>query len=132
MNSTGKGYALDFGVRHLANNPPEILIMVNADCAVAAGSIDRLARTSLALGQPVQALDLMRSPAEPEYENPHRRVRMGGEKQVGSLGCLRLGWPCQLMRHRNGLSWEIISKATLASGHIVEDMKLGSTFVPAT
>lgn len=121
----GKGYALDFGVRHLANNPPEILIMVDADCAVAAGSIDRLARTSLALGQPVQALDLMRSPAEADLKTRIAEFAWVVKNQVRPLGCLRLGWPCQLMGTGMAFPWEIISKASLASGHIVEDMKLG-------
>ena len=39
----GKGYALDFGVRHLAAAPPAVVIVVDADCAVAPGSVDRLA-----------------------------------------------------------------------------------------
>src|SRR5258706_13105409 len=28
----GKGYALDWGVRHLSSNPPEIIMIVDADC----------------------------------------------------------------------------------------------------
>lgn len=33
----GKGYALDFGVRHLASQPPEVVIVVDADCQVGEG-----------------------------------------------------------------------------------------------
>lgn len=33
----GKGYALDFGVRHLAQQPPDVVIVVDADCQVAEG-----------------------------------------------------------------------------------------------
>src|SRR5262249_30802324 len=39
----GKGYALDFGVRHLEQNPPQVVIIADADCSFSAGSIDRLA-----------------------------------------------------------------------------------------
>ena len=28
----GKGYALDFGIRHLALDPPEVVIIIDADC----------------------------------------------------------------------------------------------------
>ena len=59
----GKGYALDLGLRHLALDPPEIVIMVDADCKVEAGAIDQLASTSAATGRPVQALHLMSSPS---------------------------------------------------------------------
>src|SRR4051812_9727823 len=34
----GKGYALDFGVRHLAVNPPEVVIIIDADCDTASGT----------------------------------------------------------------------------------------------
>ena len=40
----GKGYALDYGVRHLAQKPPEVLIIVDADCRVTAQTIEWLAR----------------------------------------------------------------------------------------
>jgi hypothetical protein len=33
----GKGYALDFGVRHLADDRPQVLIVVDADCLADAG-----------------------------------------------------------------------------------------------
>ncbi len=39
---TGKGYALAWGLRHLAADPPEAVIVIDADCRVADGMIDRL------------------------------------------------------------------------------------------
>ena len=35
MTKRDKGFALDFGIRHLALDPPEILIMLDADCRLA-------------------------------------------------------------------------------------------------
>ena len=40
----GKGYALDAGIRHLTANPPAVVIIVDADCLVAGGTIDLLSR----------------------------------------------------------------------------------------
>ena len=59
----GKGYALDFGVRWLEKSPPNVTIIIDADCIAHPGSIARLAADCLASGCPVQALYLMRSPA---------------------------------------------------------------------
>jgi glycosyltransferase involved in cell wall biosynthesis len=42
----GKGYALDFGVRHLSTRRTEIVVIVDADCIVEGDAIDRLARQS--------------------------------------------------------------------------------------
>src|SRR5262249_48602977 len=39
----GKGYALDWGLRHLVADPPDVVVMVDADCRLADGAIDRLA-----------------------------------------------------------------------------------------
>jgi len=58
----GKGYALDFGTRWFEHKPPEVLIVIDADCKVSAGTIDRLAATCGHTGRPVQALYLMRTP----------------------------------------------------------------------
>ena len=55
----GKGFALDFGVRYLSRNPPEVLVIVDADCRVESGSLQRLANLAITQGRPVQALDLM-------------------------------------------------------------------------
>ena len=41
----GKGYALDFGVRRLAADPPEVVVIVDADCEVHPGALDRLAHS---------------------------------------------------------------------------------------
>jgi cellulose synthase/poly-beta-1,6-N-acetylglucosamine synthase-like glycosyltransferase len=125
LHHRGKGYALDFGVRCLADNPPEILIIVDADCIVSPGAIDRLARASLQCALPVQALYLMRVPAD---SGPMKKVAEFAwivKNLVRPLGFHRLGLPCQLMGTGMAFPWAAISSASLANGHIVEDMKLG-------
>src|SRR5579862_269745 len=58
----GKGFALDFGIRHLERNPPEVVLIVDADCHVVEGSVDRLARACARTGRPAQGLNLSRAP----------------------------------------------------------------------
>jgi cellulose synthase/poly-beta-1,6-N-acetylglucosamine synthase-like glycosyltransferase len=125
MERRGKGYALDFGVRCLKDNPPEVLIIVDADCVVSAGAIDRLARTSMRSGLPVQALYLMHAPAG---SGPMKKIAEFAwilKNLMRPLGFHRLGLPCQLMGTGMAFPWAAISSASLANGHIVEDMKLG-------
>lgn len=121
----GKGYALDFGVRCLAEDPPEVMFIVDADCLVRDGAIDRLARTALATGRPVQALYLMYAPPG---SGPMKKIAEFAwivKNLVRPLGYLRLGLPCQLMGSGMAFPWQVISNAALATGHVVEDMKLG-------
>jgi cellulose synthase/poly-beta-1,6-N-acetylglucosamine synthase-like glycosyltransferase len=121
----GKGYALDFGVRHLEWNPPEIVLIIDADCAVDSGAIERLARMCLATGLPVQALYLMLSPQGAGLKTRIAEFAWLVKNQVRALGRHRLGLPCQLMGTGMAFPWSAISTAALASGHIVEDLKLG-------
>lgn len=121
----GKGFALDAGVRHLGTNPPDVVIIIDADCHPAPGTIGRLAMTCVASGRPVQALDLMISPdrASVSYNVAEFAWRL--KNWVRPLGLARLGLPCQLMGTGMAFPWSVIKDAKLATGQIVEDMRLG-------
>jgi cellulose synthase/poly-beta-1,6-N-acetylglucosamine synthase-like glycosyltransferase len=121
----GKGYALNFGVRHLESDAPDIVLIVDADCHVADGSIDILARQCERTHRPIQANYLMRA-----HEGAAPNMRLAEfawlvKNRVRPLGLRRLGLPCHLMGTGMAFPWQIIRDATLATGHIVEDLKLG-------
>ncbi|GAA4020997.1 glycosyltransferase family 2 protein [Actimicrobium antarcticum] len=125
LSQRGKGYALDFGVRALAAAPPEMVIIVDADCIASPGAIDRIARLALQTGRPVQALFLMYAP---NNSGPMKKIAEFAwlvKNLVRPLGYQRLGLPCQLMGSGMAFSWATISTASLANGNIVEDLKLG-------
>jgi len=121
----GKGFALDFGMKHLAQRPPAIVLVVDADCIVAAGAVDLLARRCLDAGRPVQALYLMRAPEAAALKTRVAEFAWLVKNQVRALGSHRLGLPCQLMGSGMAFPWEVLRDAPLASGHIVEDLQLG-------
>lgn len=120
----GKGYALNFGVRHLEHNPPEVVIIVDADCCVSAGSIDILARDCHRRGRPVQGLYVNQA-----TEGAGTRTRIAAlaslvKNKVRPTGLLALGLPCTLMGTGMAFTWACIRSAPLATGHIVEDVQL--------
>ena len=121
----GKGYALDFGIKHLGLNPPEIVIVIDADCKAADGAIDRLATTCAATNRPVQALYLMSAPDESPVKYHVAEFAWRVKNWVRPLGLKALGLPCQLMGSGMAFPWQVIRAANLAHGSIVEDMKLG-------
>ena len=121
----GKGYALDHGIRHLAAAPPEVVLIVDADCHMHPGSVDRLARECAASARPVQALYLMQSPAGAGLKTRIAEFAWAVRNEARPLGCERLGWPCQLMGSGMAFPWALVAGAQLASSHIVEDMQLG-------
>ncbi|QXH54092.1 glycosyltransferase family 2 protein [Pseudomonas fakonensis] len=124
----GKGYALDYGVRHLAAAPPQVLVIIDADCQVGEGAIDRLARSCLASERPVQALYLMRAPAGAGLKVLVAEFAWRVKNLVRPRGWARLGLPCQLMGAGMAFLWRDLAKVELASGHLVEDLKLGLDF----
>jgi glycosyltransferase involved in cell wall biosynthesis len=121
----GKGYALDFGLQHLSVNPPSIVIVIDADCRIAEGAIDQLAITCASTGRPVQALDLMTAPNESPISHRVAEFAWRVKNWVRPLGLNTLSLPCQLMGTGMAFPWEIIRSAKVASGSIVEDLKLG-------
>ena len=121
----GKGYALDHGVRYLESAPPEVVMIVDADCLVHADAMDRLARHCVDAGRPVQALYLMHSSPTAGLKTKVAEFAWAVKNRARPLGYHRLGWPCQLMGTGMAFPWRLIQQAELASGHIVEDLKLG-------
>jgi cellulose synthase/poly-beta-1,6-N-acetylglucosamine synthase-like glycosyltransferase len=121
----GKGYALDFGIRHLQSNPPDVVVVVDADCETDAASMESISGTAALTGRPVQALYLMNAPHELGIGGRIAAFAWRVKNLVRPMGLGRMGFPCQLMGTGMAFPWEVIARANLASGHIVEDMQLG-------
>jgi cellulose synthase/poly-beta-1,6-N-acetylglucosamine synthase-like glycosyltransferase len=121
----GKGYALDFGLKHLNFDPPDILIMVDADCRLEDGAVDQLATICMATRRPVQAAYLMMAPSD--FKADHRLAEFAWRVKnwLRPLGLSALKLPCQLSGTGMAFPWDVIRRVDLASGSIVEDLKLG-------
>ena len=127
----GKGYALDFGIRHLDFDPPAIVIVIDADCSVAEGAIDQLATTCAATHRPVQALNLMTAPDESPIKYHVAEFAWRVKNWVRPSGLNALNLPCQLMGTGMAFPWELIRSVNLAHGSTVEDVRLGLDFAQA-
>ena len=121
----GKGYALDWGLRHLDKDPPDIVVMIDADCRLAEGSIARLTGACSMTGRPVQALYLMTVPDGSRINKQIAAFAWRVKNWVRPLGLGGLGLPCQMVGTGMAFPWPVIRTADLASGWIVEDLKLG-------
>ena len=126
----GKGYALDFGVRHLEmlaqheGHSPDVVLVLDADCVLSPGLIPRVAGLAQAHGRPVQASYLMYAPT-PGLKARVAEFAMRVKNLARSRGMFRLGLPCQLLGTGMAFPWAVALRAPLASGHLAEDMQLG-------
>lgn len=123
-NLRGKGYALDYGIRFLETNPPEVVIIVDADCIVDQGAIKQLAEQSKVSGRPVQAINLLEQPAKATAKDYISALAFMVKNLVRPLGLQQLGLPC-LLTMGTAFPWSVIQQAQLANENIVEDMQLG-------
>jgi cellulose synthase/poly-beta-1,6-N-acetylglucosamine synthase-like glycosyltransferase len=121
----GKGYALDFGIRSLRDDDPEIVVIVDADCRLEAGAIDQLARTCGATGRPVQALYLMSVPEQAGLNHAIAEFAWRIKNDLRPRGLAALGLPCQLMGSGMAFPRQVFAAVKVASGHLTEDLDLG-------
>ena len=126
----GKGYALDYGVRHLAATnsldvPLDVVVIVDADCEVQPGAIATLAQHAIATQRPTQSIYLMEIPPNPSAKDTISALAIRVKNLVRSLGLAQINQPCLLGGTGMAFPWSAIQSVDLATGNIVEDMKLG-------
>ncbi len=122
----GKGYALAFGRDHLAASAdhPDAVIVMDADCRLAPGSVAALA-AACADGRPVQAINLIAPDLAAEPMTQISGFAMVVKNLYRSRGMQRLGGAALLTGTGMAFPWPLFAKAELASGSLVEDLGLG-------
>lgn len=121
----GKGYALDYGLSFLESNPPDVLIIIDADCSSQPDCLQTLAGISQKTNRPVQAAYLMESPKNPSTKDLISALAFLVKNVVRSTGLMKLGLPSLLNGTGMAFPWKAIKSVSLASGNIVEDLQLG-------
>lgn len=127
----GKGHALAFGLQQLADAPPDVVLVLDADCTLRPGSLPLLVRQAMVHQRPVQALYLMRAPVGSGFKTRMAAFAWAFRNETRALGYQRLGLPCQLMGSGMALPWSVLDRVSFATGHIVEDLKMGLDYAAA-
>lgn len=120
----GKGYALDYGLRHLESVQPDVVVMVDADCIVHPGSIHKISQLAFQKNRPVQAVYLMQTPETPSQRDLISALAFLFKNLVRPAGMAQLGLPCWLTGTGMAFPWSVIRQVSLGSGNLVEDMQM--------
>ena len=123
----GKSYALNFGLRFLRQDPPEVVVVIDADCRVSDPSLQKLADQCWTTGRPAQA----------QYQMDRPEDAAGGryfiaqcawmlKTYIRPVGLDNLNLPCQLMGTGMAFPWKVIGDAEVQAS-LVEDLELGLT-----
>ncbi|WP_165938656.1 glycosyltransferase family 2 protein [Parafrankia sp. BMG5.11] len=121
----GKGYALAFGRDHLEADPPAVVIVLDADCALAPGSAERLMSRVLETGEPAQAINLVVAGRDASPIVQVSNFAMVVKNLVRARGLQRLGGGVFLFGTGMAFPWQTFAEADLATSDVVEDMQLG-------
>ncbi len=125
QHQRGKGYAMDFGLQHLAIDPPDVVVFLDADCQISPAGVSRLIEVAMLTQRPVQANYRMALPAQPRLKHRISAFAFAFKNIVRMRGLLRLGGAIVLGGSGMAFPWHTLQPISLASGAIVEDMQLG-------
>lgn len=127
----GKGHALAFGRDWLTQDPPDVVVVLDADCELEAGSLGTLAEKSVSTGRPVQSCYLMRSRPSDAAMVQISNFAFLIKNLVRQRGAARIGAPAILGGTGMAFPWALFRDAPLATSHLVEDLVLGIDFARA-
>ena len=121
----GKGFALDCGTRALESNPPDVVVILDADCLLRPGALGQLVAMAFRTRRPAQAVYCLEPPAGAGSLTQLSAFAFLFKNLVRPRGLARMGFPCLLTGSGMAFPWQVLHSAPLASGNIVEDMQLG-------
>lgn len=126
----GKGFALAFGRDWLACDPPEVVVVIDADCAFVPGGLAALARAASA-GVPAQAVNLLTPDPTASSLVQISSFALLVKNLVRGRATSRFGGAVLLTGTGMAFPWTVFADAPLATGDLVEDLGLGLTLVRA-
>ncbi len=120
----GKGFALAYGRDYLSAEPPDVVMVLDADCRTDRLSIERLISSAYSMGVPVQASNLLSAPPDAAPIVQISNFAMLIKNSVRARGLYRLGGGIPLFGTGMAFPWAIFHRAPLASADVVEDLRL--------
>ncbi|MBC8133092.1 MAG: glycosyltransferase family 2 protein, partial [Deltaproteobacteria bacterium] len=121
----GKGFALTFALEYLDGDPPDVVVVVDADCHVSAGGLPLLAGLAATFNTPIQAEYLIQSPPHPTPVTVVSGLAVLIRNRVRQTGLNRLGLPCHLAGSGMAFPWKVLREAPAMGSELVEDLVLG-------
>jgi cellulose synthase/poly-beta-1,6-N-acetylglucosamine synthase-like glycosyltransferase len=121
----GKGYALEFGVRHLGLSAPDVVVIIDADCLLGENALKQLSNRAMVSGRPVQSLYLMMAPENAPLGKGVNLFAWRVRNWVRPLGMKVFGLPTQLFGTGMAFPLGLLSNRDLGNSRLAEDTALG-------
>lgn len=124
-DNRGKGFALAYGRDHLRADPPECVIIFDADCETDAASIAALAKCCVGGNVVAQACYVLTPNLTTSPKVQISNFAFWIKNVVRQRGGHRVGAAAVLVGTGMAFPWHVIESAPLATSEIVEDLALG-------
>lgn len=128
LNQRGKGHALAFGREYLRADPPDCVVVLDADCEMSGPDLRLLIETTVSARRPVQSCYLLRSRPGDRPMTQISNFAFLIKNLVRQRGATAIGAPTILGGTGMAFPWGLIVDAPLATSHLVEDLVLGIDF----
>lgn len=126
-SARGKGYALAFGVDYISSgeDPPDVVIVLDADCTVNPDCLKILKYIAFKRQLPVQGRYMITSAVEATPQQKVSALAIYLKNYIRPLGLSCLGGGVPITGSGFAVPLPLLSTVDLNTGHIAEDMKLG-------
>jgi len=124
LTRVGKAHAFEFGVRHLEADPPDVVVVIDADCIADPNAVDALAGQVMATDRPAQALYVMNCSHRPALCEAVSALALLIRNEVRPRGLRRLGLPCLVTGSGMAFPWHVIREVSPANDWLAEDTHL--------
>ncbi len=121
----GKGYALAFGREELARSAPDIVVVLDADCAIDRAALTRIVQRASITDRVVQAAYVFRPALRASAAVQISNFAFATKNIVRQRGIARLGGPAILTGSGMAFPWNTFAALDLATGNVVEDLVMG-------
>jgi len=123
-NTGGKPDAIKAGLRYLDSDPPEIVVIIDADCLVSHGTIRLLATQAKSLDLPVMGSYFFTAPEQRQRTAKMSILAIMLKNFIRPLGLHKLGLPCLLNGSGSAYPFHVIRDVPHGEGSIAEDYQL--------
>ncbi len=125
VQDRGKGFALAFAAGHLAAAPPDIFVVLDADCSIDGPSLRNLVDAAAVSGRPSQAINLLRPNRQ---SSPLVQLSTFGfmlKNLVRQRGLQRMTGRVHLTGTGMAMPFTLFRASAQTRSSIVEDLALG-------
>ena len=125
VQDRGKGFALAFAAGHLAAAPPDIFVVLDADCSIDGPSLRNLVDAAAVSGRPSQAINLLRPNRQ---SSPLVQLSTFGfmlKNLVRQRGLQRMTGRVHLTGTGMAMPFRLFRASAQMRSSIVEDLALG-------